>query len=324
MSIKQLNLLEPMKFFLQYIVFAIAAFNLAAQNLVPNPSFEDTIECPTSVTQIFKAENWLTFGASPDYYHGCDNIINGVVGVPNNWICYQNAHSGYAYSGIIPYDLTGAPYREFIAVKLIETTEVDKQYFITFYVSFAGTLGFTIATNKLGVALTNVLYSESYPFPITNNPVAYDESIYSDTLGWSKISLSFIADSAYEYLVIGNFFDDQNTDTLQLGEFNSHSYYLIDDVCLSKNESTCNKNTSVTDLDSQASILITPNPVTDILHLKTEDIIGTIRIWDILGRVIFSTNNYTTNMININCSLWVNGPYIITINSTFQKFIIEH
>src|SRR5690349_11568305 len=81
-----------------------------AQNLVQNPSFEDTISCPTSIDQLFKAINWYSFRDSPEYFHECDNPINGAVGVPENSFGYQYPHSGSAYAGIIPYDFDGAPY----------------------------------------------------------------------------------------------------------------------------------------------------------------------------------------------------------------------
>jgi hypothetical protein len=129
-----------MRYFLLPLFVLNHLVQIAAQNLVPNPSFEDTVECPTSVTEIFKAENWVSFRETPDFYHGCDNNINGIVGVPSNWICYQDAHTGMAYAGMITYELTGAPpsQREYLAIKLIDATEIGQQYTLTFYTNFAG------------------------------------------------------------------------------------------------------------------------------------------------------------------------------------------
>jgi hypothetical protein len=44
----------------------------AAQNLVPNPSLEDTTGCPDGPDQLYKTRfwSWACYG-SVDYYHAC-------------------------------------------------------------------------------------------------------------------------------------------------------------------------------------------------------------------------------------------------------------
>jgi hypothetical protein len=210
------------------------------QNLVPNPSFEDTISCPIGGGQLYKAEHWSSFRFSPDYFHSCCNSINNsVVGVPANDLGFQYAHSGNAYAGMITYDLTGAPYREYLGVNLSNTLTVGTKYFLSFYLNWSGKIGFTIATNKFGVVITDSLFTSTNPYPISNNPIVYSDSIVVDSVGWVQIQLSFTASIPANYLVFGNFFDDMNTDTLNLGVFNQHAYYFIDDVCLSADSIYC-------------------------------------------------------------------------------------
>jgi gliding motility-associated-like protein len=50
------------------------------------------------------------------------------------------------------------------------------------------------------------------------------------------VSGFFIADSAYQYIAIGNFFDDSNTDTSSVGSSSNVQigYYFIDDVWVSE------------------------------------------------------------------------------------------
>jgi hypothetical protein len=315
-----------MRYFLLPLFVLIHLVQIAAQNLVPNPSFEDTIECPTSVTEIFKAQNWLSFRESPDYYHGCNNNINGIVGVPSNWICYQDAHTGMAYAGIITYELTGAPppQREYLAVRLIEATKAGHTYSLTFYINFAGGVGFTIAANNLGVVLTNGYYSTSNPYPITNNPIAYNDSIYTDTLGWSKVSLSFVSDSAYQYLVFGNFFDDQNTDTINWGQFNSHSYYLIDDVCLSVGQVGCDITSVPEETTMISELVIFPVPASDALHVQFAQHTQGLRVIDMYGREVFSSKDSSSGELLIDCSSWSSGCYILIQNSIQKKIFIQH
>ena len=77
--------------------------NVFGQNLVSNGEFEDTIRCPSNISQIELADGWLdvsprdSFGnstASPDYFNACStwNPWYLKVGVPSNFAGYQNAH----------------------------------------------------------------------------------------------------------------------------------------------------------------------------------------------------------------------------------------
>jgi gliding motility-associated-like protein len=45
---------------------------------------------------------------------------------------------------------------------------------------------------------------------------------------------AFVADSAYEYVCIGNFFDDMNTDTISLTPTSQFAYYYIDGINVSE------------------------------------------------------------------------------------------
>src|ERR1700722_4176269 len=82
--------------FLFGIVLLFCATRLRAQNLVPNPSFEDTVSCPTSVDEVYRAVAWSSFGETPDYFNSC-----GIdeVGVPKNELGYRSAATGHAYCG---------------------------------------------------------------------------------------------------------------------------------------------------------------------------------------------------------------------------------
>ena len=47
-----------------------------AQNLVPNPSFENYSACPENISEIDFALPWTsTTGATPDYYNSCSTTL---------------------------------------------------------------------------------------------------------------------------------------------------------------------------------------------------------------------------------------------------------
>ena len=100
-----------------------------AHNLVQNGSFEDTVSCPLGGDQLYKAIHWYKFRETPDYFHTCCILSNCVVGVPSNVFGFQYPHSGNAYAGMTTFDLTGAPFHEFLAVQLLSPTIINQKYY---------------------------------------------------------------------------------------------------------------------------------------------------------------------------------------------------
>src|ERR1043165_3367909 len=94
------------KFYSIILLYSCLALSAHAQNLVPNPSFEDTVKCPTNHGDIngIDASNWLTFGSTPDYFNSCNNYpasdYNHGCSVPDNWAGFQAAATGFAYAGL--------------------------------------------------------------------------------------------------------------------------------------------------------------------------------------------------------------------------------
>ncbi len=84
-----------------FINYQSSIINCNAQNLVPNPSFEDTIYCPY-VGEMNAVKEWYSYSASPDFYHTCAEFD---FGVPNNAFGYQQpVLNGTAYCGIYTYN----------------------------------------------------------------------------------------------------------------------------------------------------------------------------------------------------------------------------
>ncbi|HMT28927.1 MAG TPA: hypothetical protein PKD91_06590, partial [Bacteroidia bacterium] len=103
-----------------------------AQNLVPNPNFEDTVHCPTGLAQLYSTQSWITFGYTPDYFNGCNSTG---VSVPNSVLGYQYAHSGNGMAGLVlwrkPNGPTGPDTREYMAAELIKNLNVGLKYYFS-------------------------------------------------------------------------------------------------------------------------------------------------------------------------------------------------
>lgn len=316
-----------MKKLLITVLMLLTHVCVAQVNLVLNPSFEDTVSCPMGGDELYKAEFWSGFRGTPDYFHTCCKSTNCVVGVPNNDFGSQYPHSGNAFAGMISYDLTGAPYREYLGVQLLSPTVVNQKYYLSFYINWSGKLGFTIAHNKIGCSLSSIQYSKTNPYDINNAPLAFTDSILDDSIGWSKVELSFISDSIYNFLILGNFFVDSLVDTLHLGQFNVHCYYYIDDVCLSTDSNFCKTYTSNLEELKQDKLYVFPNPANNSIQIENINSNFNITIYDVFGNLVLR-KKYSSENKTINLEAISNGIYYISIKTDekiyTKKLIIQH
>jgi hypothetical protein len=303
--------------------------SFAQINLVPNPSFEDYSICPQFTDQMDLANGWTSYRNTPDYFNAC--ATNGM-NVPNSGFGYQYAHSGNAMAGLItfrrPNSPDGSNYREFIGCQLASPLQAGIKYYISFFVNFANTQYSAIASNNIGCNFFNVAYSKSSPAPLTNFSVLYSDSIIQDSVQWIKLSGSFIPTNSYQYFSIGNFFDDNNTDTLIIGQFPDNAYYYIDDICISTDSSYCELWTGLNYTDKQnTEIVCYLNPDNESIFIESNDKLISIEIYDDFGKIIkkifLSSKSYSVPIYS-----FANGIYLIKINTQkkelVKKIFINH
>lgn len=251
---------------------------LHAQNLVPNPSFEDTVACPTSVDEVYNCVGWSSFGNTSDYFNMCNT---GVVGVPNNFFGFQYAHNGAAYCGLYNYEPT-VGYREYIGSLLTDSLQIGIKYFVSFYTNLSNTR--RCKSNKIGVRFSTIPYSSTQLPPLNNWSHLFSQNLITDTANWSFITGSFIADSNYKYIIVGNFYDNLNTDTLDCGPSSgSIAYLYIDDVCVSVDSAVCNDvkmGSFIKTIENQFRMF--PNPSSEKIYLENDAsfVIEEIKIYD--------------------------------------------
>ncbi|MBN8697362.1 MAG: T9SS type A sorting domain-containing protein [Bacteroidetes bacterium] len=321
-----------MKKLLPFFIVFYFTCNLFGQNLVPNPNLEDTVFCPWAENQL--PLSWVCFGRSPDYLNSCSSALN----VPNTPTGYHPAHSGVGMIGVFTYvnpSSSGWPdYREFVGIQLASTLSVGQKYYMSFFMSFArrypiGMATNAIGTDKLGLKFSTVPYSETTPPALDNFSHLYTDSIYTDTLQWIKVSGSFIADSAYNYLMLGNFFDEANTDTLYFGgpnNWTNESYYFLDDICVTTDSMFNETWTGINDLEQNNEKLnIYPNPSNDIIKISTTSYIEEIYLTNCLGQTVYQAESKNKNTTEIDISAFSQGLYILKIkteNSFYSRQIL--
>lgn len=308
------------------IALFIACFvNISVgQNLVPNPSFEDTISCPSLLAELSKTTFWSTpTQGSADYFHICSS---GSVNIPNNTFGHQHAHSGSAYIGIAVYDLDSTySYREYIQVQLQQPLTSGQKYWVTLYASLGDTVDYAI--QELGAYFSaSQINDNSMDSTLMFNPqIEYSEGIIADENGWSKISGSFTASGTENYLLIGNFNRSQTTTSSQVSSTNTdYSYYYIDDVCVSSDSLVCANPVGVMDYEHGINLFkIFPNPAKDYITVVNifDNKPYKITIYNSLGQVIYNEENITKNTKTIDISSFDSNLLFIKINSLNQSFI---
>jgi hypothetical protein len=324
------------------------ALNIKAQtNLVPNPSFENHTACPTTLGD-FKATNWWVSSQTPDYHNACANTYtNGCTGVPYNAYGYQQAFQGNAYCGLFTIDYTGssstANYREYISTQLSSTLVVGTKYYFSLQIactltydtsySLPCTQGINGATNKMGALFTTNKYDATHNLPIRNFAHFFESNIISDTANWIQLKGSFIADSAYQYINLGNFFDDNHTDTVHIwhdaqagNPIALLAYNYIDDVIVTTDSTLL----SIKQNNNNEDLVIFPNPIADnFFYIKSILTTQTINVFNQLGEQIkFKLYNEPNNLLKVVFDKEIEkGIYyleITTQNKTSHYSIIKN
>lgn len=247
---------------------------------MPNPSFEDTISTPCDGYAFLALKNWFTPSnqGSPDYYHECNSPIS--YGVPQNSLGFQYAQTGVAYAGILTYYEPSNSIREYIEVQLTEPLIANVRYYWSFSVSKADSMDY--ASNNLGIYLSQNEVSSSDNLVIPQVPTGNLSSVVYDTSSWTTICGEYIANGGEEYLLIGNFFNNVQTNYVEIQQgssFTIGAYYYIDDVYLSSESVSCSNHVGVEEL-----------------NLKPKKV---IKILDMMGREADEDQSQNTLLIYI-------------------------
>jgi gliding motility-associated-like protein len=225
----------------------------AAQNLVPNNSFEQSVNCVIMPGQIAKANSWTDpTGAGSDYFDSCSTIA--ATRVPTNFRGHKTAHSGGGYAGVMTYSLSGTDKRSYIQCALSDTLLPGKQYCVGFYVARAENTEY--ASNGMSACFTALPLGCSSCFLNATPQINHTGALILDTLNWTFITGKFIAGGGEKYITLGNFNRDVNTTAVLLDPISpqTNAYYYIDDVSVI----LCDSTSGPSKILPQANIF-TPN-----------------------------------------------------------------
>ncbi len=233
---------------LLFFIFFFAFQSLFAQNLVINPSFEKTQHCVSNadvggysnipLLLLSQCEAWASFSSegTADLYQPC--------GLWNMRSSYSSAaikpKTGSNMAGFFLYENDPSEeYREYLHGKLIEPLKKGETYQVSFYVLLADACAYAISSFGVYFSRDSLYRLDSFygvaPFlPQIKNKRG---NFLKDKKNWTELNFEYKAKGGEQFLMIGNFETNEDSDTLVLLStekyFQKKAYYYLDDVCVS-------------------------------------------------------------------------------------------
>ena len=296
--------------YIKYLFFLLS-FPLFSQNLVQNPSFEDTKRCFEIIGAFDRnVTNWTspTFGTT-DLFNTC---AKGQVGIPNNYNGLQQSKDGNNYAGF--YLHSDDNYREYVQVALSKELEKDKKYKVSFFVSLAENSDFAIknidyllSASELNTSIFHEMSERQLKKNNVSNFKIYtieNNRYYDNKSNWTMIWSEFTAQGDEKYLTIGNFLKNSKTEKLLVSNKNRNnmSYYYIDLVSLKDANSKESKSKEI------------------VIKTKKDDITIALNKDYTFQNVIFDFNS---SELSRDAKMEINTIYNYLIKNRNTKIIIS-
>jgi gliding motility-associated-like protein len=229
-----------MKKIIPLFLFTYIGYQVSAQNLIPNPSFDSLTKCPNPDTRNrneLLIRDWFAASkySTPDNFHECST--EPYLGVPynNQGFSYRPAHSGLGYTGILVRDIVVDETHEYIETRLTQPLEKGQTYFVRFYVAHRRDSrynGEMVYIDAIGLNFTDTLFFTNTYIPKLTPSVEHRGTLIKDTINWTPICGIYKAKGGEKYATIGNFRADAEMLIEKEGPPpNRHpTYFFLDDA----------------------------------------------------------------------------------------------
>lgn len=263
-------------------------------------------------------DNWYELNSSDYFSSVCTNTYTGI---PENVFGEAYSKHGNCYTGFILFQ-ANVEMKEYIYQQLSSPLQAGKMYCLSFYVSRAD--GITHAIHSIGAHFSNTTPTLFNGYYSNKTPQIINQSGFiTDTVGWTQIQGCYTAIGGEQYITIGNFNSNANTDTLYVGSVNpepgayKYAYYYIDDITLIDQTTV-----SLNEQDSENGFSVYPNPVNDVLNIKLnssnyENI--HIELFDIYGKNLLSS----AYISQIDMSKFPKGLYFLSLKNQESVRVIK-
>ncbi len=221
-----------------YLLLPTTFSNVSAQNLCPNPGFEQLTGCPSGAGEIGLAFPWDDAGAPADLFSFCH--VNGPipdcsdVSVPSNYAGVSGAHTGSCYSGFFTRKSV-ANERSYIQAPLLSPLSNGQLYKVTAY--FKRSSFSRYATNSLGIAFATSPLAQAGSGYIPLAPQAELTNVVADTSAWTQLTSYYTGTGLEDQIVFGNFRNDASTTSFNFAvpvpacsTMIDAAFYYLDDI----------------------------------------------------------------------------------------------
>jgi hypothetical protein len=290
------------------LFFLPLATIVSAQNLVPNPGFEELLQCPDWQSQLDHTAFWSdpSEGGTPDYYHACGTDWYSV---PDNTVGYQDPMDGQAYTGIFLWIYLMEEWREYLQVALLDTLKEGECYHFRMHANLGDFSEKT--TDALGVRFTENAYALPDPYPPGDVPhIALQPGTLLNKVDWTVLEGDYLATGNERFLMIGNYKSDaQTTLVVDTGGTGNFVYCHVDSVSLVPCEPI------KAGVEENADVIVDgAMPFSDELRLRIpRDVASTFIVSDANGRMMI-TGRASDRCIGT--SAWPAGMYVIEVRAT--------
>lgn len=252
-----------------------------SQNLIPNGGFEQYQNCPFNLGQVFQSTGWINPSlGQPDFFHMCSSTS---ASVPVNNNGYQLAHSDSGYAGIYIYNV--GDLREYIEVQMNSPLQQGVCYYFEMYINLGDYYKYTC--NTIGAYFSDTLVSMPswyYNFPFVPQ-IQNSNPAFPDTASWQLVSGSFTAQGGEQFVIIGNFNTNANSNVMVVNPSGASLCVVqIDDISLTPCSSTGNSELST------EVIKLWPQIFDDFLEITCSDNPAQqkmLKLYDVAGRMVF-------------------------------------
>jgi OmpA-OmpF porin, OOP family len=240
-----------------------------SDNLVPNPSFEDSEV--RRLKNYGELEEYTTdwFSATEttlDLYS--EDMKSEKVNIPGNLYGSAAPSDGHCYAGLRTYSKDPRLYRTYYEVELLDKLEEDVMYCVSFDISLAELARY--ASNGVGAVLSDRKIDQSNTGTMVKDAdvIHRSDKIMSLIDGWETVCGTVIGTGQEEYLLIGGFNSDSDIDLTKMkrpsgvsGAQKNHAYYYLDNVKVfsidAKSQCVCSRADEVrTDVVYGASVVM--------------------------------------------------------------------
>ncbi|MGV3630860.1 MAG: T9SS type A sorting domain-containing protein [Bacteroidota bacterium] len=292
------------------------------QNLVMNPSFEDTLNDCDSM-HYYICQNWVNPNASTaDHYNPTANLMDcwgAIYQTPHTYTGFQQAQHGNSYVGLVLYEPNNSQTKEYAQGFLTEPLVSNQIYHVAMYVNMSDSSNYK--TCEIEMAFTDqLIYTTNTASLGLTNKVQLD-ILDTDSIDWKLITGSYTANGGEQYIYIGS--NKLNSDLNCIEELSTGfvltqaAYYLIDNVYVSTLPLSIN--------EKKFDYKIYPNPCQNKLNIESKSNIFDVKVLDLLGEIKYENNFVNqTNHLEINISDFQKGIYYLKINKNrIEKIIIN-